>query len=307
MIIEILPNTSPYVYDSGNCHKLLGESLPELPDPQTNDICICDYLACPYIEQVFASNDNDWWKNDKNDFLFKRFVSADTISIELFKNGNKVADLNNNTYGTFFNGFPSGTSEQQLYVGYLVDWQLVFQLIGVGIYQIKAQLNIVGQSSTYESRKFDLSVYSDLAAHHSVRIETYQNGNIRGNEFDFTGLNWYSSLRIPAVFGDPKPTIETDNYVTENHNIRQITAKNSREWTLKTKKINWEVAEKLIYNKMLANEIYMTDYNLYAESVWRRISVTPTEISKIETTGNPDKIYLINFADSKDIFKKRNF
>ena len=58
---------------------------------------------------------------------------------------------------------------------------------------------------------------------------------------------------------------------------------------------------------MLANEILITDYNILAESLWRRIDVLPKDLDKSETSGHPDKIYNITFVDSKDIFKKRNF
>ena len=132
-------------------------------------------------------------------------------------------------------------------------------------------------------------------------------GNIIGNEFDFTDLNWYGSVRIPAVFGKPTPIYETDRYVTETRKIRQIQDKMSREWALTTKKLSWEIVSVLIYNKMLANEILITDYNIYAESVWRRISVLPKELEKRDTSGNPDKLYNITFIDSNDYFIKRNF
>ena len=36
----------------------------------------------------------------------------------------------------------------------------------------------------------------------------------------------------------------------------------TRVWELNTGFINWEVADKLVYNKLLANEIYITDYTI---------------------------------------------
>jgi len=307
MIITQLPNTIPYIYGSANAHKVLGPSLPEIVETPENDICICDYLQCEYLEKVFASPGNEWWKNDMNEFLFKRFVAADTVAIELYKDDFKVADLNTNTYGTFFNGFPSGTSEQQLYVGYLLEWELVYNVFGAGYYQVKAQLNIIGNASTYESRKFNLCVYSDLAANYTVRIESTQNGNIIGSDFDFTDLNWYQSVRIGGSFGNPTPIIEKDEYVTETRKVQQIQTKMRREWNLSTRKINWEVASQLIYNKILANEILITDYNIKAESIWRRVGVFPKEVEKLPLGGVPEKIYNFTMIDNKDIFIKRNF
>lgn len=307
MIITELSNNKPYVYGSGNAFKLLGPSLPEIPPTEINDICICDFITCEYVENVFAHPSGDWWKNDMNEFLFKRFVTTDTVSIELYLNEVKVADLNDNTLGTFFNGFASGSAEQQLYVGFLLDWELVLAAHGVGSYQVKAQLSIIGNASEYESRNFKLTIYSDEAANATVRIESTQNGNIIGGEFDFTDLNWYQSLRLPGTFGNPTPTIEIDNYIDSDHNTKQIGAKNSREWFLKTKQINYEVATKLLYNKLLANQILITDYLIKAESIFRRVNVLTSEIEKPELVGTVDKIYNVTFTDVKDKYKKRNF
>lgn len=307
MITIQLPNTSPQPSIDGNAFKVIGRSLPEVRVLQQNEICICDFVKCQYIERVFAKTGGEDYQNDKSEFLAKKFTSLDTISIELLKDGVKVADLNNNALGTFFNGFPAGSAEQQLYVGYLLDWELVFIAFGAGFYNVKSSLLVIGDSSDFESRTFNLMVYSDIAAHETVKIESTQNGNIIGHEFDFTDLNWQQFVRVPGVFGNPTPVYEEDRYVTENHDKVQIKDLMSREWFLKTKKINFEVAEKLIYNKLLANEIKITDYNIYAESVWRDIEVMPKELSKVDTSGNPSKIYNVTFVDVKNQFQKRNF
>ena len=309
MIITQLQNLSPYTFVSGNAKKELGAALPSIPVTEINDVCVCDFVQCQYIEKVFASQapDNEWYKNDKNEFLFRRFVAADTVAIELYKDDIKIEDLDNNAFGTFYNGFGSGTSEQQMYVGFLIDWELVQATYGNGFFQVKAQLSIIGNASTYESRLFNLLQYDSRSADKTVRIESYQDGNILGSSFDFTGLNWYSSLRIPGTFGNPSPVLETDNYINSNHETRQITAKNSREWALTTGLINYEVASKILYNKLLANKVLITDYLIKAESIFRRVDVIVTEVDKPEIKGIPDRAYTMKFKDRKDIFKKRNF
>ena len=309
MIVIEQSNLVPYTYGSGNAGKLQGAALPEIPTSSTNDICICDFVRCEYSERVFASpsNPNDYWKNDQNEFLFKRFVAVDTIALELHKAGVKVADLNDGTYGTFYNGFASGSSEQQLYVGYLLDWLTVYNAFGGGSYTVVANLDIIGNTSVETSRKFLLSLYNDVSANNTVRIETTQNGNIFGSQFDFTGLNWYQSLRLPANFGNPSPIFETSEYKTSKHLRRQNKAIMGREWELKTGLIPWEVADKLVYNKMLGNSILITDYTIKAESIWRRVKVFMQEIEKPEITKTPVKVYNIKFTDVEDKYTKRNF
>ena len=309
MIIIEQTNSNPYVFGSGNTVKVLGPSLPETPDPQTNDICICDYLSCEYVEKTFVSplSPDDFWKNDQNEFLFKRFISTDSVLMELHQNGDKVDDLNNDDYGTFFDGFVNGYPEQQLYVGYLVDWLSVYNAFGVGEYTIVTTLDIIGNITTSTSRKFNVVLYSDIAADGTVRIESTQDGNILGNDFDFTGLNWYQSIRIPGQFGNPTPTFETTEYVTSQHVRKQNKASMSREWNLNTKLISWEVVEKLIYNKLLGNSIKITDYTIKAESLWRRQKEFLQEIEKPEIKNNPNRRYNIKFVDVKQIYTKRNF
>lgn len=309
MIIIEQSNSVPFVYGSGNAFKILGPSLPVITTVDLPEFCICDFIQCEYVENVFAdpSNLGDFWKNDQNEFLFKRVVAVDTVTMELHKDNVKVDDLNNNDYGTFFNGFPSGNSEQQLYVGYLLDWSSVMTAFGAGNYTIVANLDTIGVQTVSTSRVFRLILFADILADGTVRVESTQNGNIFGSPFDFTGLNWYQSLRLPGTFGNPTPIFETTEYMTSTHKRKQNKAKMSREWDLKTRLINWEVAEKLVYNKMLGNEILITDYQIKAESVWRRQSVFMQDIEKPEITGTPKRRYNIKFIDDKDIFTKRNF
>lgn len=302
-----LSNTNPFVNYYGMATRL-NAARPITPPPtiEVSDFCVCDVLKCEYEELVFTHTDGLWWKNDKNDFLYKRIVSSDTVALELWKNDVKIEDLNNNDFGTLYSSF-SGSVEQQLYYGFLIDWNLVHATHGVGRYQIKAEMNVLGNSFTETSRYFNLMVYNDTAAHQTVRVESTQNGNIIGSQFDYTDLNWYQSLRIPAIFGNAVPIYETDKYVAENREFQQIQDKMTREFDLNIKKINWEVVEKLIYNKLLANEILITDYNLYAETLWRRVSVVLKELSKKDTKNNPNKMYNCKFTDDKEFYIKRNF
>lgn len=298
---KFISNNNPFVNNYGMATKLAVNSVP-VP-PEVAEAVSCDFVQTPYSENVFASTLNDWWKNDKSEFLFRRLVSSDSVAIELYKNDKKIEDLNNNNFGTFFNGF----TQQPLYVGYLVDWQLVYLTHGIGNYTIKAQTNILGQQLEIISRNFYLSIYSKEAAHGTVRIESVQNGNLIGSEFDFTDLNWYQSMRINGTFGNPKPVFSTDNYVAENRIIEQNQSRMTREFDLLIKPIPFDVVEKIIYNKVLANSILMTNYNIFAEKEFLRLPVVLKEISKREMENVQNKIYELQFTDASDFFIKRNF
>jgi len=302
MAISIdIPNNRPFVNAYGMATKLAVISIPT-PEATPESIS-CDYIQTPYSETVFASVSNDWWKNDKSEFLYKRYVSADSVDIELYKNDVKIEDLNDNDFGTFFNGFTA----QPLYVGYLVDWQLVYATYGSGNYTIKAQTNILGQAIEVVSRNFYLMLYSKEAAHGTVRIESIQNGNIIGSEFDFTDLEWYQSIRIAGTFGNPRPIYSTDNYIAENRVIEQNQARMTREFDMVIRPIPFEVVEKIIYNKVLANSILMTNYNIFAEKEFMRLPVVLKEVSKREMENVQNRMYDLQFTDNKDFYIKRNY
>lgn len=306
-ITKQIPNTMPFVNAYGMATKLAANPVP-VPPEIVGEVISCNYIQQPYSETVFASDDpTEWWKNDKNEFLYKRYISGDTVDIELYKNDVKIEDLNNNDFGTYFNGFPNGSNEQQLYKGYLLDWHLVYATYGSGNYTVKAQTNILGVANEVVSRNFYLIPYSLEAAHGTVRIESVQNGNIIGNIFDFSNLQWYQSLRVKGRFGNPQPIYSTDNYVSENRVIEQNQARMNREWDLFIKPIPFEIVEKIIYNKVLANSILMTNYNIFAESEFKRVSVVLKEASKREIENSQNQIYELKFSDNKDIYIKRNY
>jgi len=299
-ITTTITNSSPFMAYEGMATKATGGAIIPLDAP---DEFNCDYVVSPYGELVFAHPDGEWYKNDKSDFLFKKVIATDTILIELYKNDVKIEDLNDNDFGTFFNGF----TLQPLYVGYLLDWNLVYATYGVGNYQVIAQITSLSVTIEVPSRVFMLKKYTKELAHETVRIESVQNGNIFGNIFDHTGLEWYQSIRIPGVFGNPKPVYETDNYVTENHAYEQNKSKMNREFTLSIFPIPFEVVEIIIYNKCLANSILITDYNLFAEKEWKRLPVVLKDLSKPDIVKVQNKIYELQFIDKNDIFVKRNY
>ena len=55
MIIETLPNTNPYNYQSGNACKILGPSLPTPVDEPIAEFCICDFIQCTFSEKVLQT------------------------------------------------------------------------------------------------------------------------------------------------------------------------------------------------------------------------------------------------------------
>jgi hypothetical protein len=155
MIITELFNSNPYPVGAGLATKLIAPPLPEIREDAVNDF---QYRDCCYEEKIFAQPGGEWWKNDKSSFLFQTFIVGDSIDIQLWKDGENLGSIVDDTYGDFYNGFAS----QPNYIGFVVDWEKVFDEEGAGCYKIKADLFILGYGSTFESQKFHLYPYSIL-------------------------------------------------------------------------------------------------------------------------------------------------
>lgn len=306
-IIIQLPNTVPYIIASGLTTKIVGESFQEPAVAPIPEFCYCDY-ECEYIEKVFGHlTDNDYWKNDKNTFLYRRILSTDTVTIKLLKDEVEIATITDDTYGVYTNGYLSGNAAQQLYVSFIVDWQKVLQIEGGGNYRISTELNLLGVISIEESQKFMLYGYSDLIANGTVRIETRQNGNIIGSAFDFTGLNLYNSYRLQGIFKEGSPELEQEFYLNTDYKKKQIQDQSIPQYTLNTKRVPRIVSLMLQQDSILANEFEVTDYNIINVATFRRVSVYPDSISKVAFDGkNTRDAFDITFKDKFELLRKRN-
>jgi len=305
-ITQVVTNSNPFVYLAGGSTKLTGTLIADLTGPAANDVCACD-VGCDYTERVFGSVGAEWWKNDKNDFLFQKQIAADTITIKLFKDGASVATITNDTYGTYYSTFTA----QALYVGFVVEWEKVLNLLGAGNYQIQADKVLLGVATTFESQKFFLSTYSDEAADGTVRIEAYQTGNILSSQFDYNDLiagGWYSSFRMYGKLAAPNLVVEEDNIQDENWSHEQVQVKVSNEWELETEQIPSFLSNKLLYDNVLGNQFLVTDYSIYNHATYRRKDLYITNIEKVnEPSKNQERSYKLTLSDKLDNIIKRNY
>ncbi len=277
---------------------------------EDEDICACAGVECERNLDVFADlNDSSEKKNDKTSFLFKVFVPTDTGTMSLFKNGVEIAQLNNNNYGTYYALGNLGSSYgQQFYLGYLVDWNLVLGLHGVGYYEIKANLTIFGLPKEILSEKYNLQKYSDEAVDGSVKITTFQNGNIESSPFDYTNMNWYQQIRISGIFWNKQSEIITDNYFTSNRTITQIQDSIKYTYELCIEFVQDSVSKFIIENAILSNEIYITDYNFTNTTDYVNYPVNVEEITDTtELYKYNGRSHTIKFTDRTQNIRKRNY
>jgi hypothetical protein len=288
MITKQLNNLRPLITITGQAVKLDVVTI----DPtakQYEEYCVCE---CEYYEPVFAKTGGEWFENDQSAFLYKKSITNDTITINLYKNDELVEVLNTNKYGTYF------ANPKPLHVGYLIEWQKVYEDLGTGIYYIKAGKVILGQYIEEFSQKFELAEYSQERADDTVRIESYQNGNIISSPFNYTDMNWYQSIRIKGNFGTKKPKLEVDNYLDKDYNLLQIQDKIVNEWILETFLLPNYISNKLIYDIFLSDSLFISDFSIFAEEINYRVPVYMSEISdKKFFTCNKQTKFLLKFVD----------
>lgn len=218
-------------------------------------------FCCP-VNYVFGNLSalTEDHQNDKTSVLFKRLISADTITYTLQQyttSWNDVATLNNNTLGLYYD---FGSLVNTNVKGYVLSWVEVLNAYGVGSYRIKIARSILGVSDTLYTQVFALRNYSDDAADMTVRLDWIQNGNII-DDIDYYGCQWYQSIRLPGFFGNEQLKKEEVNLKGENYTHYQIRSDITKQWTIEIGWIPRCIANLSIYNFAQADQIWITDYN----------------------------------------------
>lgn len=311
MAIEVvIPGTKPEPFNIQN--GILETSTASIPSDPV-EICYCVATDCDRNLKVFASlTDNSERANDKTSFLYRVMSPSDTATIKLYKNDVEVAQLNTNTLGTYYPigtfGQTNGITAQQLYVGYIVDWQSVLQNHGVGDYYIQADLTFFGAAVVYKSETYKLFIYTPDRADGSVKLTSYQNGNIESNPFDFTDMNWYQQIRIDGILWNKKSEYISDSYFTSNRTITQIQDSIEYTYDLQVEFVQDSVSKFIIENTLLANQIFVSDYNLTNTSLYNNIPLAVKEINDTtELYYYNGRSHVIQFTDRIQNIRKRNY
>lgn len=268
--------------------------------------CFCDY-ECNFVETVFADlADTDNYKNDRTDIGL--FNIPDTVggsyAIRLVKSDGTIINITDNTYGSLTD---LGTlSSLPTYFGYLLNWNLVATLQGFGKYHIEVDLVNYTKTITRTSYDFQLMPYSEENADGTVKIETVHNGCVE-NGIDYGSTGWIRSIRLPAIFGNKVQRLEVDNYFDTQNNKTQIRDQVVNEYTLETQRLPSAVMTPLIEDKLLANQIFITDYNLFNFEDMRQLEVVAIEIAEQNYSSKSRKAsFKIVFEDKLQNIIKRN-
>lgn len=272
-----------------------------------SDICICN--GCDYLEKVFSETGaiNFGWKNDKTSLLFSKKINTDSIIIKLKCDSlNFNEEITDDTYGKYYSTF----SNKPLQLGFVCDWNKVFNSIGGGVFYFEITLNILGEVTILKTINYFLQEYSDLKAEGTVKIESWQTGEIINKPFTYIGLlpdGWYQSIRIEGKLLSKIPTKKQDNYYSTDNKLIQIQDKVEYEYNIESGLLPIEVADLLIEDNLLANKIVVSDYNYFSEANLKEIELDSVDYKKTSFTHNKSSIYTFKMKPRFDNLIKNNF
>ncbi len=301
MYIKQVPNDKPQ-NEIGQAGAIVSP-VKTIPDQPLDDYCLCDLgaVVCEYEETAFFGGSNEY-QNDYVSFFVNKVDDSDTIVFVLIDkkdDSETILDSSNaDQYGLF--------SDDSNHSGIRVDFDtLKTNFPDLKRVSFRIDQTVFGSLVSRTSHVYRLTQYDDLRADGTVRIETINSGRIEsGNDYD--SLKWKRSLRIRGFFGNKTPSLESDNYLDGERVIKQIQDKIVNEYTLETELIPSVVFNLLIYNDMLSNEIFVSDYNIKNAENYKGLRVVPDAISSRYFEKNQNGSFEITFKDRVENIVKRN-
>lgn len=292
----------------------------ELTNPNTMDLCgmasqvtsgvinvpadaydpnfsFCLY-ECSEAFPVWGGGSLDW-QNDKTTFAFIRTIPSDTGLLSLWKNGDKVADITNNTYGEWTSSY---TDNPQQY-SFIADWDKIYQAEGVGKYQIRNSYTSLGVSDTYYSRIFELSLYNDRDADGWVKFDWFQEGDILRSPFKFNTRLLFS-FKMKGHFLLQAPETIKDGYENNERDVALFRTEQKNKFLFNSKFVNEADFYLINENLALANVVTVTDFNLFGTN-YKEKDLSFVSISNIEDNVNTRKVNIsMTFEDARqDLIK----
>lgn len=310
-IRQILSNSNPMVHTEVSC-KLEGLNTIKLPSaPPSVNFCHCDF-ECEYEEKVFANPDGEDYQNDQT-YLIDEVVddTGGTILFQLFKDNKLLTDIVDDTLGRYYPLGSIENTETAVHAtksGLRIDWKNVYNIYGIGQYYIKVTVSNFGQDFEYQTVKYNLKFFNTRQANNTFVLRVVQNGYIL-NGLDLSGLNWNFQHRISGKLITDTPTFEKTPFLNSDYVEKQNQAQTIENYKLHCDFIPSAISQPIIKNYSLANDIFVTDYNIWNNQhlQYNEIGLVFEGFEEVETfdksrNGN----YILNMKEKRQDTLKRN-
>lgn len=267
------------------------------------------FKECCYTHLTLAdANSSEDFKNDYSGIYHQRQLSNETVDFFLFRFENATEyPLTDGTYGQFF-GFGFFDTNINL-KGYLVAWKKVLDVRGEGNYKVITRVTIAGVPVEFESIVFTLKQFTTKLADTTVRVDVVMNGLLEKTKIDFSGTAWKHSVRLPGFFGRREPGFEEDNLINRSFEKKQISMKQVNEYKFQTNLIPYCLTNEFWDFILMANDIFMNDYNLNNHSydfVKFGVKFASNDTTEYGTRTRKARLNL-TFNDKFENNLKRNF
>lgn len=227
---------------------------------------------CCFFRPIFGdTTDTDPFKNDRSSFIrrYDGLVTGVVLIIQKCVNG-AYADQHtiiDDTYGDF-SDFGVFSTTRFNYISIYVDWRLVLDAFGEGIYRIKTvetnTLASLGDQNQFSDDYF-LQNFSVDRADGTIRFDTVNSG-ILGNKRDQKETflfppNFQDGIRLPGRFGDNKSEYEQE-FTRYRSGFKQFLQDDQTEkYTMETDRLPENIHNFLKTDIFQASTLTVTDYN----------------------------------------------
>lgn len=276
--------------------------IKTIPEEPLADYCLCDLgiRECSYKEIAFYGG-NGQYENDYTSFFVNKVDSTDEIKFFLIDADTdaevELTGANAGDYGVY--------QEEDYYVGIVVDFDTLHNFDPLlKVARFRVEQTVFGTLVETETHEFQLVKWNIERANGTVRIETVNNGRIESGN-NYGNINWKRAVRIRGFFGRETPNLVVDNYQDGDRIVTQIQDKIENEYTLETELVPNNIFKMIVFNDMLSNELFISDYNIRNVN-YKGVPVTPTAITSQYFEKNRNGAYEITFTDRIQNHVKRN-
>ena len=211
------------------------------------DNCCCEEL-------VLCDDSENSFQNDKTSAWMKLSDPADTVDFKLYKDG--VLTTYTPTAVAFVN-------EDNAYYT-TINWIDVFNVDGIGCYELKIEYNVSGIINSFTWGKYKLLPYSIQNALKTARLRAEFSGYHEIEGINFTGSGIESTFRFYGYIGNRQPNTEIDNIIYNNREMKRVIRENLNDYEVISDPALKCVTEPLVDLYFLSeNNLYISDYNAH--------------------------------------------
>lgn len=273
------------------------------------DFCTCTKQCVPPLLLFTDEVGTDEFKNDWFT-MYQNTVSGGSHTLAIIVNGSEIA-ITDDTYGKEYDG--------TYFYGYRFDAYDIWNEHGYGNYQFVMRAYDSGANLLKEtySATFKLMRYRDVSANGTVVIESRKNGKLR-HGLDYSNLEvpggvtrglpyWPQRVRLPGKLKWAGAPVELSGVVMNDlvHSREQVFDTMNLEYDIEIYLVSSSQILDVIFDDLFANEVYVTDYNVYNFEKYRKLKLLRNSV-ELQPTSRIRKSFVFKMINQDKKYEKYN-